>query len=363
MPLIFQYLLRLFLGGFFQIIGLFMGLYFLIDGVEQIRRFSHKEMFNWTDTVFIILCRLPAFITLLLPSITLLSVLVVLARLTRQHEITVMRASGISINRILIPFLLGGVLIGGGQFILQDTVVPVANKIAQNLEDRLLGHHSPSRMDMDNLWIKSDRQLIHAHQVIPEEQVLLDITAYQFDAEHRLQSRLDAHSAQIRNGKWTLFDGMSYHYGEQVSIEKFSMRTWDVTLKTEQLNRTSVDPDFLSLQQIYTLAQRTKREGYDATHLTVLLHSRITQPMTTVAAVLLAFPFTLRLPRLGGITRSLLLGLSIGFLMFVAIDLFKALGMGGRLPPMLAAWAPMLFFTGMGGFMLLHLAEPRANAG
>ena len=359
MPVLFQYLLRLFLGGFLQIVGMFVGFYFLIDGVESIRRFSQKGQFNWADVFLMMASRLPGFITMLLPSITLLAVLMVLARLSRQNEITIMRTSGISFNRILIPFLLGGVVIAGLQFILQDKIVPRTNKIAQNLEDYLLGRTPASHVDVDNLWLKSGNQLIHVQQILADEQVLLDVTVFQFDAEYLLLSRLEARSAQMHQGKWTLFYGMVYHYGKQVTVEAFSQRVWDVNLKSEQLNRTSVDPDFLSIRQLYLLAERTKREGYDATRLRVLLYSKLTQPLTTLAAILLAFPFTLRLPRRGGVARSLLIGLLLGFLMFVLTDLSKALGMGGRLPPLLSAWAPVLFFSGIGGFLLLHLADPR----
>lgn len=359
MPLLFSYLLRLFLAGFLQVIGVFVGFFFLLDGVESIRRFAHKGFFNWGDALLLMACRLPAFITLLMPSITLLSVLMVLARLSRQNEITVMRASGVSLHRILIPFLMGGVLIAGSQLLLQNTIVPQSNRVAQNLEDALLGHRTESRRDVDNLWLKSGQQLIHVHQILPVERVLLDVTAYQFDAKHRLLSRLETSSAYMHQGQWFLSQGMIYRYGERVTVDTFSQRTWNVALKPEQLNRTSLDPEFLSLRQLHLLAERTQREGYDATRLRVLLHDKITQPITTLAAILLAFPFTLRIHRRGGVTRSLLLGLLLGFALFVLTDLSKALGLGGRLPPMLAAWAPVLFFTGIGGFLLLHLADPR----
>ncbi|MBF0461045.1 MAG: LPS export ABC transporter permease LptG [Magnetococcales bacterium] len=358
MPILFHYLLRLFLTGFLQVIGLFVGLFFLIDGVENMRRFSLKEHFNWGDLLLMMLCRLPDFITLLLPSITLLAVLMVLARLSRQNEITVMRASGISIYRILIPFLLGGLLVATGQLVAQDRVVPWTKRMAQNREDYFMGQ-APAQADMDNLWLKSDHQLIHVQQVLPNEQALLDVTIFAWDAEQHLRSQIRAHSAQMRQGQWTLSQGIIYQYNTQVVAERFVQRDWPVTLNAEQLNRTAVNPDFLSFEQINRLIERTEREGYDATPLRVLWHGRLSQPATTLAAILLAFPFTLRLPRRGGIARSLLLGLLIGFLLFMLADLSQALGMGGRLPPLLAAWAPVLFFTGIGGFLLVHLADPR----
>jgi lipopolysaccharide export system permease protein len=271
-----------------------------------------------------------------------------------------MRASGVSIYRILIPFLLGGVLLASGQLVLQDQLVPWAKRAAQTLEERFLGHENPAQADMDDVWLKSDRMLIHVHQVIPSERVMLDVAVFEWDGSERLLNHIQARSARMRDGQWLLIQGILHHYGEgAVTAEKFAQRNWPIALTPEQLNRTAVNPDFLPFEQIHRLIERTEREGYDATHLRVLLHSRISHPTTTLAAILLAFPFTLRLPRRGGVTRSLLLGLLIGFLMFVVADLSQALGMGGRLPPVLAAWAPVLFFAGLGGFLFLHLADPK----
>ncbi|MBF0160822.1 MAG: LPS export ABC transporter permease LptG [Magnetococcales bacterium] len=366
MPLLFQYLLRLFLVGLGQVISLFVGLFCLIDGVENMRRFSLKAQFNWGEMVVMMLCKLPEFITLLLPSLTLLAVLMILAHLSRHNEITVMRASGVSIYRILIPFLLGGLLIAGAQFMIRDHLVPWTSRAAQNLEDQFLGQENPAQTELDNLWLKvwslnGERQLVHVHQVLPAERVLLNVAIYEWDGSQHLRNHIRARSAQLQQGQWVLFHGILYRYGTQVAAESFSRRPWPVTLSAEQLNRTAINPDFLPFEQMRALIQRTEQEGYDTTRLQVLLHNRFSQPATTLAAIVLAFPFTLRLPRRGGITRSLLLGLSMGFLMFVISDLSQALGMGGRLPPLLAAWAPVLFFTGIGGFLLVHLADPKSQ--
>lgn len=359
MPILFHYLLRLFLVGWLQIVGFFIGLFFLIDSIEGIRRFSLKPNFNWGDMAMMMLCRLPDFIILLLPSITLLAVLMIVARLSRGNEITVMRASGVSIHRILIPFLLGGLCIAAGQLLLQDQMLPLTKRAAYNLEEYLLGNESVAQTDMDNVWLKSNRQLIHLQQVIPNEQVLLNVAVFEWDAEQHLTTHIQARSARMREGQWILLQGIIYHYGQKVTAETFVERGWSIPLRADQLDRTAVNPDFLSIGQLNQLIERTEREGYDGARLRVLLHSRFAQPATTLAAILLAFPFTLRLPRRGGVSRSLLLGLLVGFFMFVVIDLSQALGMGGRLPPLLSAWAPVLFFTGIGGFLLIHLADPK----
>ncbi len=359
MPVLYHYLLHLFLSGLLRVVGVFVGLFFLIDGVESIRRFSQKSNFNWPDMFLLMASRVPAYISMLLPSLALLATLLVLTRLSRQNEITVMRASGVSMHRILIPFLLGGLILASVHVVLQDQIVPRSNRAQQKFEDSITNRHTNTDSTSGNLWLRSGQQIIHARQVIPISRILMGVTVFRFDDQYNLVNRIEARAARIRDGQWELLDGLRYHFGTLTRAESFKILPWPVNIEPEQLNRSPANPKFLSLNQLQGLIERLEREGYDATRFKVLMHSRIAHPATTLAAILLAFPFTLRLPRQGGITRSLLIGLLLGFSMFVVLDLSTALGLGGRLPPLVAAWAPVLFFVGIGGFLLLHIANPR----
>ena len=359
MPLLFHYLLQLFLKGFLQIIGVFLGLFFLIDGVEGIRRYSAKVNFNWLDLLLFVLSRLPSFLTMLLPSIALLTTLVVLTRLTRQSEITVMRASGVSLYRILIPFLMGGILVAAMHVFLQDQIIPRSNRAYYSIQDHLEGRQSAAVTESGNIWYRSDQQIIHAGRGDVYEQSIYEVIVFRFDTERRLISRIEASKAVFYRGRWFLYDGIEYIFGDSVQAVTFNKRPWRVHLDPKILGKKPDDPQFLSINQLHSLAQRLQSEGADATTHWVLLHRKLADPATTIAAILLAFPFTLRLPRQGGVGRSVLIGLLLGFAMFVLVDLSTALGLGGRLPPGLSAWAPVMVFMGIGGFLFLHLADPK----
>ena len=361
MPILFHYLLHLFLVGLLRVFGGFVGLFFLIDGVESIRRFSQKSHFNWPDMFLLMASRIPSFITMLFPSLALLATLMVLTRLSHQNEITVMRASGVSMPRILIPFLLGGVIVASVHVVMQDQIVPRSNRAQQKFEDRITNREESASTATGNLWLRSGQQIIHARQVVPSSAILLEVTVFQFDDQHNLTGRVDARAARLKAGQWELMEGVRYRFGGLTEAETFRIRPWDVHIQPDQLDRSPANPKFLTLRQLGELAQRLESEGYDATGLRVLLYTRIAHPATTIAAILLAFPFTLRLPRQGGVARSTLMGLALGFAMFVVVDLFAALGSGGRVPPLVAAWAPVLFFVGIGGYLMVHIANPRRD--
>ncbi|MEO5376287.1 MAG: LPS export ABC transporter permease LptG [Magnetococcus sp. DMHC-6] len=359
MPLLFNYLLTLFLIGCLHITGIFIGLFLLMDGVESIRRFGNQVNFNWPDWGLLMIFRAPGFVIHFLPSIALLATLVVLTKLARDNEITIMRASGIPIYRILIPFMLGGLVLASGQIVVQDLIVPRTSQAADQTENYIKNKINQHTNFQNQVWFKAEHQIIHAEQVVPTNQALLDVTIFQFDAQNRLINRLDAQKMEWQNKEqWTLINGISYPQDGSTDPKKFSQLTLTVDIHIDELSKTTPQPEFLTFSELRRQAERLEQEGYDTTTHRVMLHRKLSDPAATLAAVLLAFPFSLRLQRMGGTTRSLLMGLLAGFAMFIVTDITAALGMGGRLPPLLAAWAPVAFFSGIGGFLLLHLANP-----
>ncbi|MBF0194477.1 MAG: LPS export ABC transporter permease LptG [Magnetococcales bacterium] len=359
MPKLFRYLLRLFLLGFMQVIGMFMGLFFLVDGIESIRRFSDEVNFTWGDLVVLLILRLPSFVTMLLPSITLLTTLIVLTRLTRQNEITVMRASGISLYRIIIPFLIGGAIIATLHMGLQDQIIPRTNKAYKTLANHVKNRHVSLEAESGKIWYRSDKQIIHARSGSAKEQSLYDVIVFRFDDNHRLVSRIEAEQATFKKNNWQLHEGIEYVFGNSVQAVTFKDRPWRVLIDPTILGIKAGNPDFLSISQLHKLALRLQKEGADASTHWVMLYRKLADPLTTIAAILLAFPFALRLPRQGGASWSVFLGILLGFAMFVVIDLSTALGLGGRLPPQLAAAAPVVIFMSIGGYLFLHISQPK----
>ena len=85
-------------------------------------------------------------------------------------------------------------------------------------------------------------------------------------------------------------------------------------------------------------------------------HSLLAVPLLLCAMVLIAATFSLRFTRRG--TWVLVLGgLLTGFLLYFVSDLVLALGLSGKLPPVLAAWTPAVIFTLLGVAGLFHLED------
>ncbi|MBF0296581.1 MAG: LPS export ABC transporter permease LptG [Magnetococcales bacterium] len=358
MPILFQYLTKLFLIGFAKIVAIFIGLFLLVDGIESIRRFSQKPGFNATDITLMILTRMPEFIGMLFPSMALLTTLLVMSRLAKQHEITVMRASGLSHVQILIPFVMGGMIVALVHLLLLDQITPHTNRIAMKLQDRIVDRHVAPASQAGDLWVRSGRQIIHAQRSDPLNETLHGVIIFTFDDQHRMISRLESRVAVLGETCWQLKDGLDYQFFPQSKVTPFQTRSWDFTIDSGRLTGDLPSPQQLSLNELGSTIDKMEQDGRNATRHRVIMQRKLAAPFTSLAAILLAFPFALRLPRSGGTLRSMLFGLLLGFFMFVVVDLATALGMGGRLPALLAAWAPLVFFAGIAGFLLAHQSVP-----
>ncbi|MBF0629131.1 MAG: LPS export ABC transporter permease LptG [Magnetococcales bacterium] len=363
MPILFGYLLRDFLIAFSKTVWLFIGLFLLIDGIEGIRRFSQKPNFHLMDFMLLILSRIPNFLGMLIPAMVLLTTLMAMARLVRQNEITVMRASGVSLSGILLPWLAGGVIIALFHALLIGQIAPRTNQFARDFRDHLLDQQLAPAVKSEDFWLRDGARIIHASRVELQTATLREVTVFTFTTDHRLAARLEARTARHSEAGWRLLDGIDYRFLPEPEVRPFQERAWELALDPQRLSAEAPLPDMLTVFELQAIARQLEQEGYDALRYQVLLHRRFAAPVSVLIAILLAFPFALRLPRSGGALRSTLLGLLLGFALFVFGDLMAALGMGGRLPALLAAWAPNLFFGGIAGFLLFHLDSPRRTHG
>ena len=84
----------------------------------------------------------------------------------------------------------------------------------------------------------------------------------------------------------------------------------------------------------------------------VALQRKIAFPFVTVIMTILAVPFAVTTGRRGAM-YGVGIGIVLAIIYIVALSVFGALGAGGALPPMLAAWAPNILFGAVAVYMVL----------
>ncbi len=103
--------------------------------------------------------------------------------------------------------------------------------------------------------------------------------------------------------------------------------------------------------QLSAYVADAKGRGYDVRRHEVDLNAKLSYPFLNIAICLIAIPLGLRVPRSGGVWRSIGMGLLVGFCCWLALSVSLSLGRKGILPPIPAAWLPDTLFTLAGALL------------
>ncbi|HEY5674489.1 MAG TPA: LPS export ABC transporter permease LptG [Malonomonas sp.] len=360
MKLINIFLLKHFLRILLLSIGAFIGIYLLIDFFEKISDFiDHKA--SLADYLTYLLNSIPIILAQIMPLAILMTVVLTLGSLGRTNEVTAMRACGISLWKIVQPFMALALLLSILLLLLNEFIVPLnAKALNQLLEVKLKGNLQVS-LTRDEIWYRDNERIIKITLANPAQQTLEGVTIFNIDRNSRLRERLEIPSLSYDNERWQ---------AQQLERRSFDPQTGDL-LATVSETDASLDigrtpQDFtlseksnneLNFQQLQRLVTRLELEGYDATRHRVDMHNRLAAPFTCLIMAFLGVPFALQRGRGSNIALGIGLSLAIGVVYFILQSTVTAFGYSAALPPTVAAWTSNIIFLMVGVWMLLSVKE------
>jgi lipopolysaccharide export system permease protein len=158
-------------------------------------------------------------------------------------------------------------------------------------------------------------------------------------------------------GGWTLSGGaLRYLLGSDREVEFGfdSLRTRQLSERPADLLAEPKAPEEMRYAELGRYIDALARSGTDHKKLRVKQALKIAVPFTCVIIALFGAPLAVSNPRAGGAFGiAVSLGTTIVFLL--AVQVSQAVGAGGLLPPVLAAWVPNLIFGAAAGVLLLRV--------
>jgi lipopolysaccharide export system permease protein len=152
---------------------------------------------------------MPQFIVLSIPMGVLLGTLLSVGRLNSDQEIVALRACGISLYRILMPFFLVGVFLAGLTFLSNEAVVPYCNSRLKDIKNEVIsgktGQNSMQRMSWEIYDHGELRWVLVANEVVGT--TLNDVLMLYFDPVDKYSNfMVEAERAEWDSSSWTLFN-------------------------------------------------------------------------------------------------------------------------------------------------------------
>ena len=306
----------------------------------------------------------PEWLTYILALAVLLSSLVTIGLLTKNSELIVMRACGISLYRTALPLLLFAFAASAVLFAMEERVLATANRHADLLKHTIRTGSPQTFGVMNRKWMVGRNGEVYHYQFYdPLKRELNSLSVFNFDeAAHTIRSRVFAAKATYAPTagptgpitQWRLEQGWSREFGPRTQVQAFSQFA-DRTVALEAADyfvTETREPDLMNFGQLRTYIGELRASGYNVLEHEVGLHRKVAFPFVTVVMTLIAVPFAVSTGKRGAM-YGVGIGIVLALVYWVMISIFAAFGIGGLLDPVLAAWAPNLLFGAAAAFLLL----------
>lgn len=317
---------------------------------------SHVSLLH---TFQFVLFKIPFITTQAMPVMLLMAILIAFGLMSKNNELIILNASGISIYALVRPVLMISAAAALLLFYLAEHVVPLTMQQSNDIKRNEIRKTANVAVKAENIWIKGQRQITHIKYFDPSTQIIFGLTRYFFDAQFRLIRRIDARTAEYQTSQWILHDCMNQNLNvadDTYAISLHETLAENLELEPEDFSQIAHKSEEMNFRQLLDYIHKVEAEGYAATVYRVDLNAKCAYPFVCVIMALMGIGLTARKRLDKGLPVSISYGIGIGFLYWVFHSFCISLGYGGILPPMAAAWAANLVFF-CGGLLLIMNAE------
>ena len=360
MKIIDKYLIKQFLQTIvFGLLG-FTFIFIVIDAMENLDDFIDQSVPALKIIHYYVVFS-PEIIRLMTPVAVLFAALFTAGKAANLSELTAIKASGVSLYRFMLPFVITTILISLFSVYFSGYVVPMANKTKLNIEQEYLKKNIS--FSGSNIYFQDSKQRIVSISFFDYNSNRANRVSIQdFNATDlkQMQSRIDAVSLSYDTLKniWIANTGIKRDFdGIHQSADYFtSLEIPNLNFSPADLLQKQTRPSEMNLTELDNLIISQKNTGNDPTSTLIEYHARIAFAMTSVIVVLFGLPISAN-KRKGGIASQVGLNILVTFLYLVFMKVSQAFGKNGALNPVITAWLANFLFMAAAAVNLWRTKE------
>jgi lipopolysaccharide export system permease protein len=327
----------------------------IIDLTDQLEKYLARDLPK-RDIALSYLYWIPESMFLVLPAAVLFATVFSIGAFTRHSEITAAKASGISFFRLAMPIFVGAVFAAVLDLVLAE-VVPITNSKRLDLleEDKFRG--TTSRYNF--VFAGEGGRVYKVGSLSTTSRIVENVQI------ERRGSGEDYPTVIIAAplARWTASEGWRFDPGEMKLVsdsgpdvafrfggmidKRFAERPVDMLAKPRS-------PQEMRYRELTRFIRTLERSGSDANQLRVERALKIAIPVTCIIIALFGAPLATSTQR-GGAAYGVGISLAVTVVFLMLVQLTKAIGGKGLLPPDLAAWIPSAIFGALGLLLLTRV--------
>jgi lipopolysaccharide export system permease protein len=340
-----KYIIKKFLGTFvFALTGIIL-IVVVFDVNEKFDKFMVPEL-TVSDIIFDYYINfIPYFISIFASLFTFIAVIFFTSNLAEKSEIIAMLSTGMSFDRLMLPYGISASIIALSIFILSAYIIPPANV---------------KRLDFESAYIKNKKvESARNVQLEVEPGVVAFFSrydnssrmGYNFTLERfegkTLVSKLSAQSIRYDTlYNWTIidyfirdFDGMYDH------ITSGSRRDTTLHFVPSDFLISEGDAETMTNPQLARHIKRQKQRGIaNIQSFEIEYHTRIANVFSFFILTVIGVSLS-STKRKGGMGLNIGIGLGLSFSYILFMTISSTFAGSGLVSPMIAAWSPNLLYT------------------
>jgi LPS export ABC transporter permease LptG/LPS export ABC transporter permease LptF len=359
-----EYVVREFLGTFVMVLCGFVLLMLVFTFFELVGDIIRNHIGLTTVGLYLINLT-PSMLYTIAPLAVLIAVLATFGVLNRNSEIVAMKATGISLYRLIVPILAIAATLAVSLFVFDEFYLPQANRRQEALRSTIKGRPAQTFLHPEHEWIfgqphPSEPGRIFYYQFFDHDrEEFANLSVFEFDPSTFAISRrifatrvywnTGANSWVFQNGWVRDFQGANQNGFREFSRTSFS----EIHEEPGYFSKESLQSQEMNFGQLNRYIRDLRQSGFDTMRLRVALWHKLAYPLIAVVMAMLAIPFALSMGRRGSLSAiAVAIGLALAY--WVVDGMFGAMGYVNYLPAPMAAWSSDILFALAGGYLLLR---------
>ncbi|MBQ9235027.1 MAG: LPS export ABC transporter permease LptG [Alphaproteobacteria bacterium] len=348
--------------NFLAVLFIILGIIFLFEMVERLRRISGSADFGVWFAVQLAVSRLPKTVEQVFPFVMMIAAMVTFWRLGKTNEFVVMRAAGVSVWNFLTPVCAATLIIGVINVTMINPIAAGLYGMYETLERRVDTQNPKAMMYSEQgLWIREatdegNTMVLNAKKLQHEKDELLlrGVTIIELDEKTQPLRRIEAFAGVLRDGFFSLKDVRIYQAGKPVEL--VNDMEYKTVLDMGRIEDSFAEPEAISFWALPDVIRFYDKSGFAVQRHQMRFWSLVISPLFLVTMVLMAAVFALRPShRAGGVIFLIVGGIIAGFSTYFMSQLVYAMGISGGLPVGLAVIAPTMIAGSVAASALLQL--------
>ncbi|MGH9604495.1 MAG: LPS export ABC transporter permease LptF [Terracidiphilus sp.] len=363
------YVVREFLMTFFLVLGGFVLLMLVFTFFDLMSHILTNHIGLLTVGDYLVNLT-PSMLYQLAPLAVLIAVLVTFGVLNRNSEIVAMKATGISLYRLVIPIISIAATLAVCLFLFDQYYLPKANQRQQALRNIIKGSPAQTYLHPEEQWIFGEPahgepgRIFYYKFFDPVRNEFANLSVFEFNPiTFQLTRRIFAArvywdpNSGSGSGSWRFQNGwVSDFAGANVtSFRQFGETTFpEIHEDPSYFNvKEDVQAQQMNFGQLRSYIRDLAQSGFDTMRLRVALWHKLAYPLMAVVMAILAIPFALSMGRRGSVT-AIAVAVAVALAYWVIDGLLGDMGNVNYLPAILAAWSSDVLFGLIGGYLLLR---------